>query len=274
MSLSRRPLPVRRALLVTVVAGALGLVVSLLISIEFLDNLPAVLALNSLGLFLLPALFAWPAVTGTRLLLRRPAQGAARLALQVCIGVALGVSCQPLVSWAAWLGERFMPGDPTTASSPSAVLAPIFEPPGARTTALALLLVAALPALAEELFFRGAMLTLLKRLSRSWTVAIVLSACAFSAAHFDAAGFLARLLMGVLLALLFVRSRSIWPAVAFHAVNNGATVLQVCLADEPPLDLLTAPAENPPLWLSAGSIALTLALLKALATTATNTPKP
>lgn len=86
-----------------------------------------------------------------------------------------------------------------------------------------LFLVAFLPALGEELVFRGIVQKQLMRRMAPWT-AIVLGAAIFSFIHFQFEGFLPRMLLGVLLGWLYWRSQNIWVPVAAHFVNNGLQV--------------------------------------------------
>lgn len=88
-----------------------------------------------------------------------------------------------------------------------------------------LLIMAALPALAEEIFFRGVLQQFFIRWTKSIHIGIWLTAFWFSFLHFQFYGFIPRLLLGVMLGYLFVTSRSLWPNVLFHLVNNSIFVL-------------------------------------------------
>ena len=88
-----------------------------------------------------------------------------------------------------------------------------------------LVIVALLPALGEELVFRGVIQQqLMRRIANPWT-AILVSAVVFSAAHFQFDGFLPRILLGFLLGWLYWKTRSFWVPVAGHFFNNGIQVL-------------------------------------------------
>ncbi len=93
-----------------------------------------------------------------------------------------------------------------------------------------LLMIAVIPALGEEMMFRG----LLQRLFREWLgnvhVAIFISAFLFSAMHFQFYGFIPRLMLGLGFGYLYFWSGSIWVPVLAHFVNNGAAVLAAWLA--------------------------------------------
>ncbi len=86
-------------------------------------------------------------------------------------------------------------------------------------------LIALLPALGEELVFRGVVQQqLMRRIANPW-VAILISAAVFSAAHFQFDGFIPRLLLGFLLGWLYWRTRNFWVPVAGHFFNNGIQVV-------------------------------------------------
>lgn len=78
---------------------------------------------------------------------------------------------------------------------------------------------ALLPALCEELAFRGFILRGLLRGFRPWT-AILLSSFLFAAYQMNVFQFLPHFLFGVVLGVLVYRSGSVWPAVLFHLIHN------------------------------------------------------
>lgn len=88
-----------------------------------------------------------------------------------------------------------------------------------------LLMVAIIPAVGEELLFRG----VIQRLFIDWTknihIGILISAILFSSFHLQFYGFLPRLLMGILFGYLLVWSGSMWLPVIAHFINNGMAVL-------------------------------------------------
>jgi len=90
--------------------------------------------------------------------------------------------------------------------------------------ALAVLVVGGLAPVGEELFFRGFMLT---RLRRAWSAgpAIVATALAFGLIHGEWAHGLLATGIGLYLGLVTVRSDSVLPAVICHVANNTVSVL-------------------------------------------------
>lgn len=76
-----------------------------------------------------------------------------------------------------------------------------------------------LPAWCEELAFRGFILTGLRQSFRPWS-AILLSSFLFALYQMNVFQFLPHFLFGIVLAVLVVRTGSIWPAIVFHLVYN------------------------------------------------------
>jgi membrane protease YdiL (CAAX protease family) len=86
-------------------------------------------------------------------------------------------------------------------------------------------LIALLPAIGEELVFRGVLQQqLMRRISNPW-LALLLSAAIFSFIHFQFEGFLPRLLLGGILGWLYWRTQNFWIPVCAHFFNNGFQVV-------------------------------------------------
>ncbi|HOY04438.1 MAG TPA: CPBP family intramembrane metalloprotease [Saprospiraceae bacterium] len=88
-----------------------------------------------------------------------------------------------------------------------------------------MLLIALLPAVGEELVFRGVVQQqLMRRIGNPWW-ALALSAAVFSFFHFQFEGFLSRVLLGFLLGWLYWETRNFWVPVIAHFFNNGVQVI-------------------------------------------------
>lgn len=85
-------------------------------------------------------------------------------------------------------------------------------------------LIAIIPAIGEELFFRGVIQQLLQNKLKAHA-AVWITAIIFSAIHFQFFGFIPRMLMGALLGYMFLWTGNIWVPVAAHFTNNAAAVL-------------------------------------------------
>jgi len=90
-----------------------------------------------------------------------------------------------------------------------------------------------LPAIGEELIFRG----ILQRIFAEWTRnihwGILIASILFSSMHMQFYGFVPRLILGVLFGYLFYWSGSIWVPITAHFINNTtAVILYYFYADE------------------------------------------
>ncbi len=91
---------------------------------------------------------------------------------------------------------------------------------------ITLILVAIVPAVGEELFFRGIVQQLLHNKTGKH-LAVWLAALIFSAIHFQFYGFIPRTLLGALMGYLLVWSGSLWYPIIAHFVNNATVVVFV-----------------------------------------------
>lgn len=92
---------------------------------------------------------------------------------------------------------------------------------------LVLFILAVIPAVGEELFFRGVLQRLFIQINQRPWVGIVITAIIFSAFHGQFLGFFTRLLLGILLGALYWYSGSIWPSIIAHFFNNALQVILV-----------------------------------------------
>jgi membrane protease YdiL (CAAX protease family) len=90
---------------------------------------------------------------------------------------------------------------------------------------LNLLMIAVLPAIGEELIFRGVFQKNLSKLFRSGHLAIWVTAFLFSAIHLQFFGFVPRFILGLVFGYLFFWSGTLWLPVIAHFVNNAVPVL-------------------------------------------------
>jgi len=93
-----------------------------------------------------------------------------------------------------------------------------------------LILIAAIPAMAEEFFFRGVIQRLLiKSLPKMPWLAVFITAVCFSAIHFQWMDFIPRVLLGFLLGAIYYLSGNLWLSILGHFLNNGLQVTMVYL---------------------------------------------
>lgn len=88
---------------------------------------------------------------------------------------------------------------------------------------LRLLLFAAVPALCEEIFFRGAILNALEPLGRNracWATGLL-----FALLHLDPLKMMPVAVLGIALAYVVWECGSLWPAIVGHALHNGVVLV-------------------------------------------------
>ncbi len=109
---------------------------------------------------------------------------------------------------------------------------------GAPNFLMLLLVIAVVPAVCEELAFRGFILSGLRHTGKKWR-AIVITAVFFGLAHSILQQSLIAVLLGILIGYIAVQSGSLLPCIAYHMVHNGlalaTTRITPKLLDEWPL---------------------------------------
>lgn len=108
-----------------------------------------------------------------------------------------------------------------------------------------LIVVALLPAICEEMFFRGALQRVLIHLTKNPWAGIIIGAILFSALHMQFLGFLPRMFLGIILGALYWYSGSLWTSIIAHFVTNGVQVVAVSVSpkfinDNPSLPIYLA----------------------------------
>jgi uncharacterized protein len=88
-----------------------------------------------------------------------------------------------------------------------------------------MLCMALVPAVFEEMFFRGALQGLIAKRLRNHHLAIWAAAFIFSAMHFQFYGFVPRLIMGAFMGYLYVWYGNLWMPIIAHFANNAAAIL-------------------------------------------------
>ena len=132
-----------------------------------------------------------------------------------------------------------------------------------------LLLMAVLPAISEELTFRGVLMNLFKvkgdeamrREGESVPhLAIWCSAILFSAIHLQFYGFVPRMLMGALFGYMLVWTGSLWTPILMHFTNNAMAVILyfVSLRAGWDIEMMDAIGTNDTLWLGVVSMVITI----------------
>jgi sodium transport system permease protein len=136
------------------------------------------------------------------------------------LAVGLALSLNPLVTLLHVAVQYLFPMSQDLQSAVEKLMA------GATDLPTTLLFFAVIPAVCEEFAFRGFILTGLER-GHSTRTAILMSALLFGILHVLLSLFqqlFNATLLGIVLGLLAVRSRSIVPGIVFHLIHNGLAV--------------------------------------------------
>ena len=88
-----------------------------------------------------------------------------------------------------------------------------------------LLMIAVIPAIGEELIFRGCFQRLFSQVFSNDHIAIWVTAIIFSAIHMQFYGFIPRMLLGAMFGYLLIWSNTIWIPILAHFVNNATAVV-------------------------------------------------
>lgn len=126
---------------------------------------------------------------------------------------------------------------------------------------VAMMVIAVLPAIGEELVFRGLIQNELMRASRNIHVSIWVAAFLFSAIHMQFFGFVPRILLGALFGYLYYWSGSLVISMLAHFINNGFAVIGLYLYQQGKLNFDVGGNEAAPWPAILSSAVLTIALL-------------
>lgn len=125
-----------------------------------------------------------------------------------------------------------------------------------------LFIMALLPAIGEELFFRGALQRVMLRLSNRPWLSILVSAGIFAMLHGTVFKLVPIFVLGLLLGTIYHITRNLWYGITIHFVNNAFAVLSVYYASKSTiLKKLSDDAYSIPIYMAALSLAITIALV-------------
>jgi hypothetical protein len=126
---------------------------------------------------------------------------------------------------------------------------------------IALFVVTVLPALGEEILFRGVIQSKLYLELRNIHIAIWASAAIFSAIHFQFYGFLPRMMLGALFGYLYYWTGNLWVAILAHFVNNGFVLVMMYLHNVGLVEINIEEEKSMPMLLILASIVVSTAIL-------------
>jgi len=125
--------------------------------------------------------------------------------------------------------------------------------------AVSIILVGIIPAFAEEMFFRGVILNGFTR-NYSNTTSILISALFFGLIHLNPWQAISAFIIGVILAWLYINTKSIILCIYIHLFNNTASVITLKFRDVFPIkgfNTMFTEKTFQPMWFDLAGIAIT-----------------
>ncbi len=107
---------------------------------------------------------------------------------------------------------------------------------------LSLFIIAFLPAIFEEMLFRGTLQPIMINLTRNAFMGILLTSIFFSAIHLSYYGFLPRIALGLIIGYVFYYSKNLWLSSLTHFLYNAYGVTQMYMLSKQ--GMLTSEAMN------------------------------
>lgn len=123
---------------------------------------------------------------------------------------------------------------------------------------LNILLIAVLPAIGEELIFRGVLQKLFTEAIGNKHMAVILTAILFSAVHAQFYGFIPRFILGLFFGYLMVWGKTIWLPIIAHFLNNTFSIISYYLQTQTGGDMIPDVMHNPTKMLIIASSICTL----------------
>lgn len=126
---------------------------------------------------------------------------------------------------------------------------------------LTMLVIAVIPAVAEEFFFRGIVQHKLESIFGNIHLSIWITGFLFSAFHFQFYGLIPRMFLGVLFGYLYYWSNSLWLPILGHFINNGYTLSVLYFFRDDFQSSFVAKTSMPNIYLVLGATLLTIGML-------------
>lgn len=184
----------------------------------------------AVGLFLLPPMLmvklCCEGSLMTNLMVSKPPK-----VLQILVSVSIVIVSAPMVSWLEDFNLRMTLPDSMASienwmrereDAAAQIVSKLVDSPDPMRYVLNIVVLALLPALCEEMYFRVGVQTRLlgdkSRVTGTW--AVVLTAVIFSALHLQFYGFLPRMVLGAVLGFMLMISGNVWYSIIAHFVNN------------------------------------------------------
>lgn len=227
--------------------------------VEMRNFARAALLVNHLLMFLVPALAAswlfykseWQFVVGTRPLPKiRP------LALGLLFLAASFPLAQTLFQVNSWLVEKasFLASFQETEATIMATIEGMLRMDSIWEMLFSLVVMALVPAIGEELVFRG----LIQRILAKWMgkpyLAILIASLIFGLVHFEIERLFAIIFLGIILGLLYHWTKNLWVSIAGHFLFNGSQVVAAYFAQDKLAEIAATDGEPMPILVTLASL--------------------
>lgn len=190
--------------------------------------------------------------------------------IPVFLALAIIILAQPLVSYLQELNENLqlpaylhgvMSWMKDTQDKADKVTDVLLKMSDLKTLIINIVIIAVIPAICEEAFFRGSIQQILGGWIRNKHVVVWVTAAIFSALHAEFFGFVPRMVLGALLGYIFLWSGNLWYSIIGHMTNNGLAVIASYLYQSKMISYNPDSNDTAPAWLTIG---LTILMLGAI----------
>jgi len=207
-------------------------------SLEDKKRLVNILAINHLTTFLLPALILLSmlyAHTWTRVVKLTTPKNIVLLIL----GLLWLLFSYPLIEWLYSVNKAIPMPDWMIGmeESTNQLVVNLLSSQDIGLLFLNIIVMAVLPALGEELVFRGIVQPNFIKLFKNYHIAIWITALIFSAIHMQFQGFIPRFVLGAMLGYLSFWTNNLWYPIIAHFVNNSIQVLVIYYVKKNRIDI-------------------------------------
>jgi len=132
----------------------------------------------------------------------------------------------------------------------------LLDTKGSKNLAINLVVMALIPAISEEIFFRGFLLKTFHGITKNIHWAILLTSVIFASVHMQFFKIVPMILLSSILGYLVFWSRSLWPSIFIHAVNNSMVVLASYYSENETLKILEDDFQFPTFIILVSAVAL------------------
>ena len=186
---------------------------------------------NQLGMFIIPPLALWfimrkdnPNFFGLE---HKPSMK------QLLLVVAIFIASIPFLQWVIMANESMSLGESLRGveewmrdmqDKNDLITTKFLQGTTITSLLINLTIMAIMPAIGEELFFRGVLMNWFGKAFSNIHVNIIITSVIFSAIHMQFFGFIPRFLLGMVLGYTYYWTASLWAPILLHFVNNAITV--------------------------------------------------